>query len=179
MNTRVRSGLEIAAAAAALAVVAQFEVDLPLNPIPQTLQSLVVVLAGAWLGPARGALAVLVYLAAGVVGLPVFAGGTFGVAHMFGLTFGYLMGFLGGAAFMGWLTSQWWGGSPLAVFGGALGTHAIILMAGWARLQLTMGFALAFAGGVLPFVGGAVIKSLLATAIWLIVAWVAGMRERE
>ena len=61
---------------------------------PITLQTLGVMLAGLCLGPWRGAAAVGLYLAVGIAGLPVFAGGKGGVAALLGPTGGYLVSFL-------------------------------------------------------------------------------------
>ena len=62
--------------------------------LPITLQTLGVLLAGASLGPKKGPLAVLLYLALGAIGLPVFAGGSAGVGVVFGPTGGFLFGFV-------------------------------------------------------------------------------------
>ena len=66
---------------------------LPLGPVPVTLQSFAVILAGAVLGPWRGALAVLLYLGLGLAGAPVFSGGAAGVAVLNGASAGYLLAF--------------------------------------------------------------------------------------
>jgi biotin transport system substrate-specific component len=58
--------------------------------VPVTLQVLGVFLAGIMLGPVWGGLSMLLYLAAGAVGAPVFAGGTAGIGPLFGYTAGYL-----------------------------------------------------------------------------------------
>lgn len=66
---------------------------LPLGPVPVTLQSFAVILAGAVLGPWRGAVAVLLYLGLGLAGAPVFSGGAAGVAVLNGASAGYLLAF--------------------------------------------------------------------------------------
>ncbi|MEF8774596.1 MAG: biotin transporter BioY [Halobacteriales archaeon] len=65
----------------------------PLSPAPVTLQVLGVFLAGALLGPVWGGAAMVLYLAAGVVGLPVFAGGDAGLGVLIGPTGGYLLAY--------------------------------------------------------------------------------------
>src|SRR5205807_10465889 len=72
------------------ALCAQVSFHLPITPVPVTLQTLAVVLTGAALGSRRGGLAMLVYLAEGAAGLPVFAGGSGGLIHLLGFTAGYL-----------------------------------------------------------------------------------------
>jgi biotin transport system substrate-specific component len=90
--------------AAATAVAARLEI--PHEPVPYTLQTMLVLLAGAFLGPRNGALSQGVYLAAGVLGAPVFAGGALGVATLVGPTGGYLLAFPAAAAVTGYLLQQ-------------------------------------------------------------------------
>jgi len=75
--------------------------EIPHSPVPYTLQTLVVLLAGAFLGPRNGAISQFAYLGAGLLGAPVFAGGAAGVAPFIGPTGGYLLGFPAGAAVVG------------------------------------------------------------------------------
>ena len=67
------TALGVAGFAVALAAASQVAIPLPGTPVPMTLQPLVVVLAGLWLGPIAGATSMALYLAAGMAGLPVFA----------------------------------------------------------------------------------------------------------
>lgn len=79
-----------AALIAALTLIGSIQV----GPVPITLQTLGVLLAGAILGARNGTLAVLLYLAVGALGVPVFAGGTGGFAPFLGPTGGFLLGFI-------------------------------------------------------------------------------------
>lgn len=78
-------------------------IPLPALPVPVTLQSLGIMLAGAMLGPLRGGLACLLYLAIAAVGLPVLPGGRGGLGVFFGPTGGFLVGMALGAVVTGWL----------------------------------------------------------------------------
>ena len=78
---------------------------IPLPPVPITMQTLFVSLAGALLGGYLGALSQVVYILLGVIGLPVFAGGKAGFGVLIGPTGGYLIGFIVGAFIIGKLTS--------------------------------------------------------------------------
>lgn len=69
------------------------KIALPFTPIPLTLQTLFVLLAGAVLGKRNGAIAMFLYLVYGASGLPVFAGGAAGFAHLIGPTGGFLIAF--------------------------------------------------------------------------------------
>jgi biotin transport system substrate-specific component len=80
--------------------------EIPHEPVPYTLQTLFVLLSGAFLGPVNGALSQLVYLLAGVLGAPVFAGGAFGPSVLFGPTAGYLLAFPIAAVAVGFLTGR-------------------------------------------------------------------------
>ncbi|MBI2651670.1 biotin transporter BioY [Candidatus Woesearchaeota archaeon] len=79
--------------AALTAAVAQIKIPLGFTPVPITLQTLLVLLAGAILGPYYGAMSMTIYLALGAIGLPVFAGGSGSIAAFFGPTGGYLLSY--------------------------------------------------------------------------------------
>src|SRR6185437_5894350 len=80
--------------AAAVAAASQIAIPLPGTPVPFTLQPMLVVLAGMWLGPTAGAASMVLYLAAGAAGLPVFTPlGAPGLARFVGPTGGYLIAY--------------------------------------------------------------------------------------
>ncbi|MEN5161841.1 biotin transporter BioY [Achromobacter spanius] len=93
---------------AALIVVLSLMPPIPMPgiPVPITLQTLGAMLAGAMLGPVRGALACLLYLALAAVGLPVLPGGRGGLGAFFGPTGGFLVGMVAGAFVTGWLARR-------------------------------------------------------------------------
>lgn len=74
--------------------------------VPITLQTFAVLLAGACLGPWRGFLAVMLYLVAGGIGLPIFSGGSSGFGHFSGPTAGYLIAFPLAAALCGLIVAS-------------------------------------------------------------------------
>ena len=102
-QTILVQALWIAGFAAATALGAR--VEIPHQPVPFTLQTMVVLLAGAFLGPRNGAISQVLYLGAGAIGLPVFAGGAPGFLHLIGPTGGYLMAFPAAAAVAGYLVT--------------------------------------------------------------------------
>lgn len=159
----MRHVLSILAFVLLIAVSAQIAV--PMVPVPMTMQTFAVLLAGAWLGPVRGTAAVLAYLAAGALGLPVFSDGRGGVEALWGATAGYLWAFPVAAALAGWAGRKgrlrpW----PLGV-GVLTGLHLLILTLGAAWLARSVGVETAAREGVLPFLIGAVVKSVLVTAV--------------
>lgn len=87
-------GMVFAALFAALTgAVAWFKLPLPFTPVPITLQTMLVLMSGAMLGPAYGSLAMIIYLVLGAIGLPVFAGGSSGLGVLVGPTGGYLFSY--------------------------------------------------------------------------------------
>jgi biotin transport system substrate-specific component len=88
------------------AVAAQFSI--PVKPVPFTLQTVMVVLAGAFLGARNGAYSQLIYLFLGCLGLPVFAQPdlTIGFMKLFGPTGGYLLSFPIAAYITGWFIEK-------------------------------------------------------------------------
>lgn len=75
---------------------------IPLQPVPLTFQAFFVLLAGAIFGRKIGASASALYLALGLIGLPVFTGGG-GLGYLAEPTFGYIIGFILGAYLVGYL----------------------------------------------------------------------------
>ncbi|MCX7788410.1 MAG: biotin transporter BioY [Spirochaetes bacterium] len=91
----------IALGAASIAVGAFIAIPLPVSPVPIVLQNFFILLMALVLGPKMGTASVALYLITGALGLPVFAGGKGGVAHFYGPTGGYLVGFLLSAGITG------------------------------------------------------------------------------
>lgn len=154
----------IAAFATLTALAAFVRIPLPFTPVPITLQTLFVVLAGVFLGRRDGAASQAVYVAVGAAGLPVFAGGA-GVAHLAGPTGGYLLAFP---------IAAWLVGATLRPGDGAgravlvlLAAKAVIfgLGATWLAAVADLDAGRAVALGVLPFLPGAAVKIAAATGI--------------
>ncbi len=133
-------------------------------PVPITGQSLGVLLIGACLGCHRSIASVLGYLALGATGVPVFAGGV-GLAALVGPTGGFLLSFIPAAALIGYLCERGWDrtfGKALVTFG--LG-HIVIFAIGVSWLAVPLGWQEAVAVGLIPFLPGMVIKTLVATSL--------------
>lgn len=155
-----------------VALTARVTLWLPFTPVPITGQTFGVLLCGALLGPWRGGLALLAYLSEGLMGLPVFAGGTsawspsaFGVPVILGPTAGYLFGFVPAAFFVGLLASRGWDRSfwraALAMVAGEAAIYALGLP--WLARYVGPGAAISL--GLLPFIPGDILKLLLASAL--------------
>lgn len=153
------------AAVTAVALAAQVDVAIPGTPVPQSLQTLAVLVAGGLLGARRGAGALALYALVGAAGLPVFAGGASGVERLVGPTGGFLAGFVAAAALAGAWRERGWCTSFLPALGGMLLAHAVILAAGWGRLALLVGPQTAWEQGVAPFLVGGVVKAGVAAGL--------------
>lgn len=173
MGDRIRPLAGCAVMAALLAVLSWVALPLPISPVPVTLQTLAVFLAGGLLGPRWGVVAVLAYVLLGVGGVPVFAGGEAGLGVLAGPKGGYLVGFLPAAALVGVgsrlsarLSRTIFQIATLAGFLLAAALCVYSLGVGWLMLvaHLTPGQAAIL--GAVPFLPGEVLK--LAAAIALI-----------
>lgn len=161
--------------AALTALAAQWRFYLPFTPIPITGQTFAVLLSGAALGWRLGGTSQIVYVGAGLVGLPVFAGGGSGFETITGSSGGYLVGFVIAAALVGHLAER---GQDRRVDTAAaaflLGSVTIYLF-GVAWLMQVTGWDLpeAMAKGVAPFVVGDLVKAgfaaLALPAVWRLV----------
>jgi len=145
-------------------------IQVPMWPVPMTMQTFAVLVIGMAYGARLGAATLVLYLAEGAVGLPVFASGG-GIAYFAGPTTGYLLGFLIAAVLVGWLAERGFDRSvSRAALAMALGTVAIFLP-GVAWLSAFLGSVEAgLANGLVPFIPGAVLKLALAAAA-LPLAW--------
>ena len=143
------------------------QIVIPVGPVPITGQTFAVLLTGALLGSRLGAMAMIVYLAEGAVGLPFFYGGHGGIGHLLGQTGGYLVAFPAAAFIAGAFAENGWDKRFLtAVAAMAIGS-IVILLTGWAWFSALTNTPLpvAFKLSVAPHLVGDVIKILLAAAV--------------
>jgi len=162
----LRRGIGVALGALAVAASAQAVVPVPLNPVPMTLQPLAVLAVGGLLGAAGGGAALVTYLALGLLGLPVFAGGGAGIAHLMGPTGGYLLAFPAAAALAGAIAD---GGARLSRSLAACVLGLGVIHAGGVAQLAALGLdpAGAFRIGFVPFFTGDLLKVGLASALIL------------
>jgi len=137
-----------------------------IGPVPISGQTFAVLLAGALLGSKRGALSQLTYLAAGAMGVPIFAGWMGGPAVLVGPTGGYLAGFVAAAFVVGFLAERGWDrriwSMALAMFIG----NIVIYIFGLPWLAYWLGHSASessvLAAGLYPFIPGDALKLVLA-----------------
>lgn len=139
-----------------------------LGPVDMNLQTLAVALIAASLGWRLGLATVLLYLAQGAAGFPVFQSTPekgIGIAYMLGSTGGYLAGFVVMAAIIGWAADRGWDRNPVKLFGAMLGAEALMMAMGFAWLAVLIGAEKSWQFGVVPFIVPDLIKIGLASAI--------------
>src|SRR5712691_13318765 len=119
-----------------LLTAAAAQVVIPIGPIPITGQTFAVLLTGALLGSRLGALAIIAYLVEGASGLPFFAGGHFGLAHLVGPTGGYLISFPAAAYITGAFAEHGWDRRFLSAAAAMAIGSVVILFCGWAWFGL-------------------------------------------
>jgi len=154
------------------AIGAWISIPLPITPVPFTLQVFFVLLSGAVLGGRLGALAQIIYLLLGLIGLPVFAGGGSGPGVLVGPTGGYLLGFVLAAYLTGRIAEA--KRFPclirmtLASLAGLVPIYLLGEIGLWMWLRSSLTVLLMF--GVIPFLPADIIKAIIA-------AYVASRRQ--
>ena len=150
---------------AALIAVGAF-IAIPIGPVPIVMQNFFVLLTGLLLGPRWGLIACGVYLLAGALGLPVFAGGTGGIGRFFGPTGGYLLAYLPAVFLTGWISQNkkkavvW---DSLAMIMASIVIYA--LGVSWLKVSTGMTWSKSLAVGMLPFLIGDVLKIIAAVVV--------------
>ena len=140
----------------------------PISPVPITAQSLGVVLAGAVLGGRRGAASQSLLLALVALGLPLLAGGRGGIGVFFGVTWGFLLGWVVVAGVVGWATYRL--GAPYSLWKGIIinmvGGMVVLYAFGIVGMMITgkLSFSQALLGN-LPFLPGDAIKCVIAALV--------------
>ncbi|MGL4309539.1 MAG: biotin transporter BioY [Paracoccaceae bacterium] len=152
------------------------QAEVPMYPVPMTLQTLAISLIGLTYGSRMAALTLLAYLAEGAAGLPVFAGGSFGAAKLIGPTAGFLWGFVAMAWMTGWLVERGLDKGVIKLFIAALIPSMLLFVPGGAWPMIAGSFGVAgewtgstldviWSGWVAPFLVGGVVKSAIAALI--------------
>lgn len=159
----------IAGGAALVGLSAQIAIPLPFTPVPLTLQTLAVLLVGASLGSLRGVASMLLYVAAGLIGVPWFAQGSSGYSTA---SFGYVLGFILAAFIVGRLAEHGASRTAGRTVGLMLIGNIAIYAVGvtWLKFAISVSWPEAIALGVIPFVIGDIIKIAVAAGV-LPLAW--------
>lgn len=172
----VRLAILAIAGTALLALSARIQV--PMWPVPMTMQTFAVLVIGAAYGWRLGGATILLYMAEGAVGLPVFAKGG-GIAYFYEATsMGYIYGYLPAAMLVGWLAQRGWDRGPATTALAMLFGNVLIYVPGLLWLGMMVGWDKpVLAWGLYPFIVGDLVKLALAAAV-LPLAWKAVGRWR-
>jgi biotin transport system substrate-specific component len=168
------------------AVASQVSIPLPFTPVPFTLQPMIVLVGGAALGARLGLASQILYLAAGIAGLPVFAASPVlpqGLLRLLGPTGGFLMAYPLAAVVAGWLGERGFDRRYLtSVVAMAAGLSVIfafgIAWFAWFASPAPVGLPKALQLALYPFIGVDIVKILLAATV-LPSVWTLTGRSRR
>jgi len=167
------------------AVAAQISLTLPFTPVPFTFQPMVVLIGACALGGRLGMTSQVLYLLAGLAGLPVFAASPLlpqGVARLLGPTGGYLMAYPLAALVAGSLAERCFDRRYLTALVAMAAGLAVIFAGGLSWLMIVLppaqGFAGALRAGFTPFIVGDLIKLAVAAGVMPGLWWLTGSRDR-
>lgn len=172
----------VLALAGSIALCVSAKVQVPFYPVPMTMQPLVVLMVGMAFGWRLGAATVLLYLAEGALGLPVFAGTPekgIGLAYMAGPTGGYLLGFVFAAALAGWLAERGFDRNVMLTAVAMLLGNAVIYIPGLLWLGAVVGWDKpVLEWGLTPFLLGDATKLALAALLMPMLWKLPGARRK-
>jgi biotin transport system substrate-specific component len=160
----VRDAVLVLAGAAFVGLLAQFAIPLSFTPVPLTLGTFAALLTGAALGSVRGLLSIGLYLAAGMAGVPWFAGHSSGYGFP---SFGYIIGFVAAGALVGWLAQRGADRTVARTAATMVLGNVVIYAVGLPYLMAATGMDLqtGLAKGVVPFLVGDAIKIVVAAGL--------------
>ncbi|MER8473532.1 biotin transporter BioY [Mesorhizobium sp. M1328] len=162
------AGQLLLAIAGTLLLILSAKTKVMLGPVDISMQTLAVFLIAASFGMRLGVATLLLYMAEGALGLPVFQSTPekgIGIAYMLGSTGGYLAGFVVMAAIVGWAADRGWDRHPIKLFNAMLVAEIVMMAMGFAWLALLIGPEKSWQFGVLPFIVGDLIKVALAASL--------------
>lgn len=144
-------------------------ISIPVGPVPITLQTLFVLLAGILLGPKLGTISQLLYVLLGLIGIPIFAEFTGGLQSIIKPSFGFLIGFIVAAYIIGKISTQDYKGIAIATIIGSIVIYLIGLPYMYFILNYVMNMNLTFSEvfkmGAFLFIPGDIIKIIISTIV--------------
>lgn len=158
------------------------KIKVPMWPVEMTMQTFAVLFIGMAFGARLGLATVLLYLAQGAAGLPVFTGSPekgIGLAYMMGPTGGYLLGFALAAYAVGWLAERGWDRSVVTTAAAMLVGNVLIYIPGLLWLGTLLGWDKpVLEWGLVPFLAGDLVKLALAAGILPLIWHAIGSAKR-
>ncbi|MFR5398670.1 MAG: biotin transporter BioY [Lachnospira sp.] len=153
--------------AAIICVMGPLSIRLPFTLVPISLTNLAIYFILYVAGTRRTVISYLIYLLIGMCGVPVFSNFSSGVQKLAGPTGGYLVGFIFMAMVSGFFIDRWYN-KPVIAFAGMWLGKAVqrgICVAIWCAYVAGLSFKAALMGGVVPFLLGDLIKTILVAAV--------------
>ena len=164
--TRVKKMCYIALCTAILCILGPLSITIPISPVPIALAVFGTYISGYVLGSKWGAIASVLYILIGAVGIPVFSGFTGGPAKLVGPTGGYLIGYIAISFFTGLFVEKFEGKIYMYVVGMVVGlVICYILGTIWLACVAGMSGTAALMAGVIPFIPGDIAKIVLAVIV--------------
>ena len=181
LNSRVRDVALVFAGALFIYLTARIAIPIPGTPIPVTGQTFGVLLVGGALGLRRGFAAVSLYVVLGVIGLPFFAEGKGGLAVIWGVSGGFLLGFIAAGAIVGRLAELGWDRKFVGALGAMLVGEVALYAIGlpWFKVVTGATWQATVEQALAPFLVGDVLKAVLAAALFPVAWWVVGRRPDD
>ena len=144
------------------------KIKVPIWPVDMSLQTLAIFVIAAVFGLKLGMATILLYLAEGAVGLPVFQGTPergIGLSYMVGPTAGYLVGFVVMTAITGWAADRGWWKNPLKIGAAMMIGELVLLALGSLWLMYLFGISQGIEYGIGPFIVSDLLKLAIAAGI--------------
>ena len=143
------------------------QVSVPMLPVPMTLQTLAILVVGLTFGARLGAATLIVDLAEGAMGLPVFANGAAGFPVLFGPTAGFLFGFVAMAGLVGYAAERGLARGFIGTALTAVAASALLYVPGvlWLAAVTPLDLNGAVTAGMLPFLAGDAVKAVIAALV--------------
>jgi|32_taG_2_1085360.scaffolds.fasta_scaffold04561_6 biotin transport system substrate-specific component len=159
------------------------KIKVPMWPVDMSLQTLAIFTIAATFGLRLGLATILLYLAQGALGLPVFQGSPergIGIAYMMGSTGGYLVGFVAMTLITGWAADRGWWRNPFKIGAAMLLGEIVLLLLGAFWLAYLFGVSRAFEYGIGPFIVADLLKVAIAAGIVSVIGvWVRKLSDSE
>lgn len=159
LDQQLKRNLLLIIAGISLLIVAS-KIEIPLAPVPITLQTMAVFFIGMTYGWRLGLITVTSYILLGAMGLPLFANWEPGYMVLMGSTSGYILSFIPAMAVAGWLVQRGWGQNFITVLFAQLIASLIIYAIGLSVLSQFIGTSMAIDFGLKPFLLTDLIKMI-------------------
>lgn len=167
---RLKMLINSALFAAIIGILSQVSIPLPFSPVPITGQTLAIGLAATILGKKYGTISLLLYLALGAIGIPVFAGGAAGFGVLVGSTGGYLIGFIPTIFIIAYYIEKTRFTVLNAMIANTIGMFVTLIFGTvWLKIAASLSWQDAMAFGFYPFIILGLVKAYVASALGVII----------